>query len=153
MGSGSIKVQLYNTNKSTTTNTISIQFKLQNTGAAALNLSTLKIRYYYTIDGVKDQSYWCDYAQAGSVNITGTFTAMAAPKLTADNFLEIGFNGAAGSLAPGAGTEIQIRFAKTDWSDYTQTNDYSFNSAASTYTDWPQATGYVAGGLQWGVEP
>jgi hypothetical protein len=130
-----------------------MQFKLLNTGSTPLALSTVKIRYYYTIDGVKAQSFWCDYAQAGSVNITGTFTAMSQPKGAADYYLEIGFTSAAGSLAPGAGTEIQIRFAKTDWSNYTQTNDYSFNSAAGAYTDWPQATGYISGELQWGIEP
>lgn len=34
-----------------------------------------------------------------------------------------------------------------------QTNDYSFNSTATTYTDWTKVTGYVSGVLQWGMEP
>lgn len=152
-GTGSIKVQMYNSNKSATSNMIYGQFKLVNTGTAAITLSNVKIRYYYTIDGVQTQNFYCDYSQAGSSNVTGTFVSMATAKTNADYYLEIGFTSGAGSLAVGANIEIQIRFAKSDWSNYTQTNDYSFNSSASTHVDWANAPGYISGVKQWGTEP
>ncbi len=150
---GSIKIQMYNSNTSVTTNMIYAQFKLFNTGTSAISLSNIKIRYYYTIDGVKAQSFWCDYSPVGSGNVTGTFVGMSTAKTGADYYLEVGFTSGAGTLAAGAGVEIQTRFAKTDWSNYTQTNDYSFNSSATSYVDWTQATGYISGALQWGIEP
>ncbi len=152
-GTGGIKIQMYNSNTSATTNMVYAQFKLFNTGTGAITLSNVKIRYYYTIDGVKAQSFFCDYSQAGSSNVTGTFVSMAAPKTNADYYLEIGFTSGAGTLASGANIDIQTRFAKTDWTNYTQTNDYSFNSTATSSVDWTKATGYVSGALQWGTEP
>jgi hypothetical protein len=67
--------------------------------------------------------------------------------------LEIGFTSGAGNLAAGASTQVQCRCAKSDWSNYTQSNDYSFNSFATSYVDWTKVTGYVSGAMAWGVEP
>jgi len=111
------------------------------------------IRYYYTIDGSQTQIFYCDYSSAGSSNVTGTFVAMATAKTGADTYLEVGFTSSAGSLAAGGSVTVQTRLAKTDWSNYTQTNDYSFNSLGTAYADWTKITGYVSGVLQWGVEP
>ena len=130
-----------------------MNFKLINTGSSAITLSNVKIRYYYTIDGVKTQNFYCDYSPAGSSNITGTFVTMGAAKTGADTYVEVGFTSGAGSLAAGANVVIQSRIAKSDWSNYTQTNDYSFNSTGTAYVDWTKTTGYVAGSLQWGTEP
>lgn len=152
-GTSGIKVQMYNSNMSATTNMIYPQFKLFNTGTGAITLSNVKIRYYYTIDGVQAQSFWCDYSQVGSSNVTGTFVTMATSKTGADTYLEVGFTSGAGNLAAGANIDIQTRFAKTDWSNYNQTNDYSFNSSATSYVDWTKVTGYFSGALQWGTEP
>jgi hypothetical protein len=72
----------------------------------------------------------------------------------ADTYVEIGFTSGAGSLAANGGnTTVQARVAKSNWSNYTQTNDYSFNSTVTTFVDWTKVTGYVSGSLQWGVEP
>ncbi len=150
---GGIKVQMYNSNTAATSNMIYPQFKLINTGTSAISLSDVKIRYYYTIDGVKAQNFYCDYSPVGSSNITGMFVSMTTPKSGADYYLEIGFTSNAGSLAAGENVTIQTRFAKTDWSNYTQTNDYSFNPTATTYVDWTKATGYTSGVLKWGTEP
>lgn len=67
--------------------------------------------------------------------------------------LEIGFKASAGSLAAGQSTEIQARFSKTDWTNYTQTDDYSFAPTQTAYAEWTKVTGYIAGSLQWGIEP
>jgi endoglucanase len=150
---GSIKVQFYNQSTAATSNQIYTNIKLVNTGSSAIALSNVKIRYYYTIDGSKAQTFYCDYSPIGSSNVSGTFVTMSTAKTGADTYLEVGFSTGAGNLAAGGNVTIQGRFAKSDWSNYTQTDDYSFNSTATTYVDWAKTTGYVSGALQWGTEP
>ena len=150
---GSIKVQFYNQITAATGNQIYTNIKLVNTGSSAITLSNVKIRYYYTIDGSKPQTFYCDYTPVGSSNVTGTFVTMSTAKTGADTYLEVGFSSGAGSLSAGGNVTIQGRIAKNDWSNYTQTDDYSFNSSATTYVDWAKTTGYVSGALQWGTEP
>ncbi len=152
-GSGSIKVQQYNSSTAATGNTLNPRIKLVNTGTTAVNLADVKLRYYYTNEGEKVQSFWCDWSTAGSSNVTGIFAKLSAPASGADSYLEIGFTSGAGSLAAGASTEIQIRVSKNDWSNYTQTGDYSFDPIDTAYADWSKTTGYIAGALQWGIEP
>jgi arabinogalactan endo-1,4-beta-galactosidase len=150
---GDIKIQFYNQSSAATTNQLYLNFRLVNSGTAGVTLSSVKIRYYYTIDGPKPQNFYCDWAQAGGGNISGSFVTMSTSKTGADTYVEIGFSSGAGNLAGGASTTIQARVAKNDWTNYTQTNDYSFNSSATTYVDWTRVTGYISGALQWGVEP
>jgi hypothetical protein len=145
-----IKVQCYNQSTAAITNQIYLNIRLVNTGINVIPLSKVKIRYYYTIDGAKPQNFSCDWSSIGSGNVTGTFVTMLTPKTGADTFLEIGFTGGAGSLAKGGNTMIQARVSKNDWSNYNQTNDYSFNPSATTYADWDKVTGFV---LKWGAEP
>jgi hypothetical protein len=150
---GDVKLQMFNGNTSVTTNGIAPRFYLVNTGSNSINLSDVKLRYYYTIDGEKSQNFWCDWSSIGSSNVTGTFVKMATPKTGADYYLEIGFTSGAGSLQAGQGIEVQGRFSKTDWTNYTQTGDYSFNSSGTSYVDWNKATAYISGKLNWGIEP
>lgn len=150
---GSIKVQFYNQSTAATTNQVYLNIQLVNTGNSVITLANVKLRYYYTVDGAKPQNFYCDYAPVGSSNVTGTFVTMDTAKTGADTYVELGFNSGAGSLAAGSNTTIQARFAKNDWTNYTQTNDYSFNSSATTFVDWTKTTGYVSRELQWGVEP
>ncbi|HCL03678.1 MAG TPA: exoglucanase, partial [Lachnoclostridium phytofermentans] len=48
---GDVKIQMFNGNTSATTNGIAPRFYLVNTGSNSINLSDVKLRYYYTIDG------------------------------------------------------------------------------------------------------
>jgi hypothetical protein len=150
---GSLKVQFYNQSTAASTNQIYPNIKLVNTGTSAVTLSNVKIRYYYTVDGVQSQTFYCDYTSVGTANVTSSFVTMATAKTGADTYLEVGFLSGAGSLAAGGNATIQARFAKSDWSNYTQTNDYSFNSTGTAYADWTKVTAYLSGSLQWGVEP
>nr|QAT96393.1 cellulase [Paenibacillus sp.] len=152
-GSGSIKVQMYNGNTTAVTNGLNPRIKIVNTGTSAVSLSSVKVRYYYTVDGNVAQTFFCDWSSAGCGNITSTFTALATPKTNADHYAEIGFASSAGSLAAGQSIDIQLRISKNDWSNYTQTNDYSFNVSDTAYVDWNKVTAYVGGVLSWGVEP
>jgi len=149
----SIKVQMYNANRSATNNTIFPWYKIYNTGTVPVSLADIKIRYYYTINGEKDQNFWCDWSDIGSSKVTGTFAKMLEKKNGADSYLEIGFKNGAKTLEPGDSIELQCRIAKTDWTNYDQSDDYSFDSNSTGYTDSNKVTGYNAGTLIWGNEP
>lgn len=150
---GEVNLQMFNGNTSATTNGIAPRFKLYNTGTSSLKLSDVKIRYYYTIDGEMQQNFWCDWSSAGTANVTGTFVKMDTATSSADYYLEIGFNEAAGELAAGDSIEVQGRFSKTDWTNYTQTGDYSFMSSGSSYTDTDTVVVYISNELSFGIEP
>ncbi|MFZ5985815.1 MAG: S8 family serine peptidase [Bacillota bacterium] len=148
-----ITVSMYNSNKQGTTSGISPYFLLTNTGSSSIRLSDIKLRYYYTVDGEKMQNYWCDWSSIGSQNITGSFVKIPSHSKGADYYLEVGFTDASGYLNSGESATIQMRFSKADWSDYNQTNDFSFNSSAAGYELWNKVTVYVSGSLVWGSEP
>lgn len=149
--SGEVSVQMFNANTQTTTNGIMPRFRVVNTGTEPVDLSTVKIHYYYTKDGTQEQNFWCDWSSIGSNNVTYSFNSVS--KTNADTCLEIGFTSGAGTLQPGQSIEVQARFSKTDWSNYDQSNDYSFNPNNSYYGDWSKVTVYVGGTLSYGVEP
>ena len=148
-----LKVEFYNTNTQADSNSIYPKFRLTNTGSSPINLADLKLRYYYTIDGEKSQTFWCDWSPVGSNNVTGKFEKLSPAVTGADYYLEISFSSGAGSLAPNTPIEVQGRFAKSDWTNYNQADDYSFNSSATNYTTWNKVTAYLNGKLVWGIEP
>lgn len=150
---GDIKVQMFNGNTASSTNGIAPRIKLYNNGDTIVKLSDVKLRYYYTIDGEIQQNFWCDWSTIGSSNVTGKFVKMDTAKTGADYYLEIGFANGAGNLEVGQSIEVQVRFSKSNWSNYTQTGDYSFNSTNNNYVDWAKITGYLGDKLEWGVEP
>jgi len=144
---------MFNGNTASSINGLTPKFKLTNTGSSPIDLSKVTIRYYYTVDGSVSQAFNVDYAMVGSSNLNGSFKSMSSPTSTADNYLEITFTSVAGNLAAGASTEIHTRINKSDWSNYNQSNDYSFNSSATNFADWSKITVYISGTKVSGSEP
>jgi endoglucanase len=139
---------------SATTNTPRPHFEIVNNTTSSVSLSSLTIRYWYTEDGTQSQQFACDYAFVGCSNVTGSFVSMSSPTSTADTYLQVGFTSGAGSIAAnGNSGEIQTRFNKSDWSNYNQANDYSWNQNQTSYAPWNQVTLYLNGQLVWGTEP
>jgi hypothetical protein len=130
-----------------------LRIKVENTGNAALDLSDIKLRYYYTIDGYSDQIFICDWASIGAHNVTGRFEKMSSSRPGADTFLEIGFSKSAGVLEPGSSLDMNIRYSKTDLTEYNFEDDYSFKSMNYVFEDWDKITAYISGVLKWGREP
>ncbi len=148
-----LQVQFFNGNTNLSTNGISPKFKLVNTGNKDINLADVTLRYYYTIDGEITQNFWCDWASIGSGNVSYQFVKLTTPSSTADYYLELSFTTAAGTLKAGQSAEIQGRFAKSNWSNYNQSNDYSFHATSSQYISSDKVTGFIHGNLVWGIEP
>lgn len=148
-----IELQMYNGVTSTSSNTINIRYKIINNGTSSIPLSQVKLRYYYTNDADKKQNFWCDWSNVGSENVTGNFISLSPSKTNANIYFETGFTTAAGSLEPGAYVELMIRISREDWSNYDQSNDYSFRADANSYASWSYATAYIDNVLSWGIEP
>ncbi|WP_157668447.1 HYR domain-containing protein [Ruminiclostridium cellulolyticum] len=152
-------VKSFNATTSATTNSIDPRIMFENTGKTEFKLSDLKIRYYFTSDSDKDQSYWCDYAEikgaSGQRNITSSVkgSSVLFTGTQCDHYIEITFSGSTETLKPGESVLVQGRFSKADWSNYTQTNDYSFNPTAKDYTETSKITVYSSGNLIGGIEP
>lgn len=152
-GGVSLRLQMVNGTTAANDNTIAPRYRLFNSGVVSADLKQVVIRYYYTIDGDRQQTFWCDWSQVGSANVNGTFIKLSNPSAGADTALDVSFTAAAGALTAGSMIEIQDRIAKVDWSSYYQTDDYSFNSAGSTFIDWQKAVVFYGGVRVWGVEP
>lgn len=115
------------------TNPVSNQIRpnlvLENTGKTPVNLQTLMICYFYTPDVSQSQEVLVEYAGIGTDNVLATSGYDPA----ANRCLRIEFTAGAGSLAPGGSTgEIRISVNNADWSNYDQSNDYSFEPANTT---------------------
>ncbi|MGF7035613.1 cellulose 1,4-beta-cellobiosidase [Paenibacillus mucilaginosus] len=149
---GSLAVQYRAGNTNAADNAISPHFNIKNNGTTAVNLSDLKIRYYFTKDGSAGLDSWVDWAQVGGANVQRVFGS--ASGTGADTYVEISFTAAAGSIPAGGQTgDIQLRMAKTDWSNFNETGDYSFDGTKTAYANWDKVTLYQGGKLVWGIEP
>lgn len=158
---GEAKLECGQTSASETTNTIGIKLKITNTSGKAMRLSDLKARYYYTIDQEIHQMMWCDHAAMMSSNgyetvtqlVKGEFVDLDEPVENADTYLEVSFEDTDKLLPNGGTVEMQIRITNKNWSNYTQTNDYSFMGKQMDYAIWENITLYYQDELISGMEP
>ena len=149
---GGITVQYKNNDTAPTDNQIKPGLQIVNTGTAALSLSTVTVRYYFTREaGASTFSTYCDYAAIDCANVKTKVVQMLAPVAGADAYLEVSFTG--GSVAAGGNSgAIQLRLNKTDWSNFVESDDYSYGTGTA-YADASKAVGYVNGVQAWGAPP
>jgi endoglucanase len=135
-------------------NMINPVFQVKNTGSAALELSRVKLRYWFTDESSQSYNFACDYVKLGTANITGDFVRLTQGLAQADAYFELGFADEAGKLNAGANTgEIKIRLYRTDYTPFQQSDDYSFNSDLLVMGQNEKVTAYIDGKLVYGVEP
>ncbi|MGW3716884.1 glycoside hydrolase family 6 protein [Streptomyces sp. NPDC005133] len=151
-GTGTLKVQYKNNDSSATDNQIRMGLQLVNTGSTAVNLSTVKVRYWFTPEaGASTFGTACDYAALGCGSVTTGVTASGSSAAGASHYLEVGFG--SGTLAAGASTgEIQLRLNKSDWSNFNEADDYS-RTTNTAYADASKIGVYVGSTLTWGTAP
>ncbi|MGW2652542.1 glycoside hydrolase family 6 protein [Streptomyces sp. NPDC001478] len=150
-GTGTLKVQYKNTDSSVTDNQIRMGLQLVNTGSSPVDLSTVKVRYWFTPEaGASTFGTACDYAVIGCGKVTLNVTSNGS-LAGASHYLEVGFG--SGTLAAGASTgEIQLRLNKSDWSNFNEADDYS-RATNTAYADASKIGLYTAGALSWGTAP
>ncbi|MNN05898.1 Endoglucanase 1 precursor [compost metagenome] len=135
-----------------TDNQIKPYFNIKNNGTTAVNLSNLKIRYYFTKDSNQALNGVIDWAQVGNSNIQISFASTTGENT--DTYVELSFTSSAGVIPAGGQTgDIQLRLYKGDWSNFSETNDYSYDPTKTSYTDWNKVTLYQNDSLVWGIAP
>jgi endoglucanase len=151
-GTGAFKVQYKNNDTAAGDNQIRPGLQLVNTGSAALPLSDVTVRYYFTRDGgTSTFSTWCDYAAIGCGNVRTRVVPLATAVSGADAYLEVSFTG--GTLPAGASSgDLQLRLNKTDWSPFNESDDYSRGTGTS-YADAAKVPAYSGATLAWGTPP
>jgi hypothetical protein len=139
-------------------NALTPWLRVNNTSSDPLDLSPTTVRYWFTKDAPAGTvvNVYCDYAwldctPTGNVTARAVSVSPARPK--ADMYVEVAFKSTAPALAPGDTTyDIQLRVHKSDWSNFDETNDYSYTTGGS-FADAPKVTVYYKGVLVWGTEP
>ncbi len=134
------------------TNTIRSTVNIVNNGTVPVDLSDVKLRYWFTCDGSEQNTFTCEYAPCGTENVLGNCFGIENASTNADTYCEITFTNAAGKLAPGASTG-DIPFRIDGLSEYDITNDYSCNTEMeSAFGDNERITAYIKGQLVYGKE-
>jgi hypothetical protein len=160
-----VKVQY--TCRSNDSGQASFVLDVTNEAAVSFPLTSLTLRYWYTVDATKEQELDCDFAKIGCTNLVTSadtspgpkFVAVMPPKMNATEYAEIAFKAGALALDPFLDTgEIQLRLHNKDYSPITQSDDYSFdqdncNPMSPTAVEWANITAYLDGVLVWGTEP
>ena len=132
--------------ESITSNTIGRKIIMKNTEGEAVDLAALSVRYYFTKEGNVGQTYFCDHASmtfnkapwyAGlTSDITYKVVNLDTPVNGADTYLELTFEKVGYDLEVGDTLEIEGRLTNTNWSNFDQSNDYSYsNGAVVLYND------------------
>lgn len=137
------------------TNTITNNISLTHQGGADIDLAKLSLRYYYTKEGTASEGFSCDHASM-QLNqepwyapytdvVEGNFVSMTNPKTNASHYLEITFD-TRDIFVEGSTLSFNTRMYKNDWSNYDQSNDYSFG-------DTSRINVYYDNELVLGIEP
>ncbi|GGA98297.1 cellulose binding domain-containing protein [Puia dinghuensis] len=150
----SLKAYYQNQNSSPNTNTISDYVTVNNEGNVPVNYNDLSVRYWFTEDGTAGLNAWVDYALLGSSNIHDQFVSLNPVRDSADTYFELKVDSSVGALYPLSSTgNIQYRIAKTDWSAFNETNDWSYAPAAPGLAQNSHITIYYKDSLIYGTEP
>jgi len=121
---------------------------ISNTGSAPVRLEDLELVYWFQDDPGQTYLFACDWAEIGCENIRGEFQAGEDGAYA----LRVRFEpGLAPLLSGQESGEIKLRFNRSDWSEFRQSDDYSF-SPTPDYVEWEHVAIYSGGNLVWGKE-
>ncbi|TDN39301.1 T9SS type A sorting domain-containing protein [Hymenobacter sp. UV11] len=145
-----VQLQAQSANQTTedSRNTIDVVAQVDNLSTLAVPYQDLTVRYWFTPDGTSPVQGGVGYAQLGTSAVSLTFGQAGTQP-----YAELHFAASLGSLAPlGNSGRIILHLNKQNYSNFTQTNDYSFrpdNMLAANL----HVTVYQQGQLVYGQEP
>ena len=137
------------------------EIHLVNQGKNAVALASLSLRYYFTVGGedstsVQVTEHSANATGVGGGDITGvtSWTVTAIPAVfEADTYLNVSFPTATTSLAPGDTATIYSTLTFVDNGAMIQTNDYSFDAAATIDQPYDRIPVYSGDSLIYGTPP
>jgi endoglucanase len=134
------------------TSTLQPFFKIVNSGNSSIKLQKVKIRYWFTSDTLT-AALTLSWHWASVNGVSGTLVKLDQTKDKSNYYFEENFSADSGSLDPGKTVEIQNGIVKSTWTNFIQSNDFSFNNSASTYIENTKVSVYMNGKLVSGTEP
>ena len=134
---------------------VTLGLQVENTGDAALDLTTVTLRYWFTNDyGSGGLDSRCNYVPAplDCSKVRRAVGTVEPARVGGDRYLELAFT--SGTLPAGGSTGgIQVQVFRSGGSGpFDQTDDFS-HTTRSSLGDAPNVTLYVDGNLAWGTEP
>ena len=148
----SLLLKVYSQAQTNSANTISTTLDIRNEGNVAVDFKDLKARYWFTPDGTSALKFTVDFAKVGNSAITGGFVTPGQLRVNGGTYLEVQVKPTNTNFYPLTSTgNIQYRINKNDWTNFNQTNDYSYVTGALAAN--PKITLYHKGVLVYGTEP
>jgi hypothetical protein len=135
-----------------TNNSIRPYLKVLNNDSTNVSYRELTMRYWFTPENYTGINAFIDYAALGN-NVRAAYIPLQQPHNGAYGYVEYSFDSTAGNLLAGANSgEIQSRLANSNWGNFNEADDYSYQHSTS-YVANNKITLYRNGTLVWGVEP
>ena len=136
-----------------TDNVIRPYLQLGNDGGTPIPYSELTIRYWLTSENASALVPQIDWAQLGTGYVSARYVALPTTRQGAYGYVEYAFLPGAGTLAGGTNSgPIYTSFHKRNWSDFDETDDYSYRPA-NVFVLNDHITVYQNGTLISGIEP
>lgn len=159
---GTVRLEYRVIETAATSNVIRFGFRITNESGVDLSLDELEIRYWYTSEPAGTNIYSPENAPIGTQYISGATGTIENEFymglfISADAVVSVGQGSdgvTANYLPDNANTGIiEGRINEQNWGNFTQTNDYSFDSSVTAYANYQNINVYYKGKLVWGTQP
>lgn len=110
-----------------------------------IDLADVTLRYYYTKEGTSEEEIVIDYAS--SIQPSDIIAT------SEDGYINIGFTQDACILKDTDFIEFLLRMYKLDYTNYDQSDDYSFEPLLTEYDFYKRISMFVKGDKVWGYSP
>lgn len=159
---GSVELEYRVIETDNVTNAIRFGFRITNKSGVDLTLEDLEIRYWLTSEPPGTDSYTGENVSIGAGNISGVPGVIEGEEymglfISSDAVISVGQGGdgvTPNFLPDQANTGvIEGRINDSAWGNYTQSDDYSFDSSVTSYATFQQINVYYKGILVWGEQP
>ncbi|MCC4211277.1 cellulose binding domain-containing protein [Leeuwenhoekiella parthenopeia] len=150
----SLAIYYKNSDAKPMNNQIEPHFELKNIGGTTEQLSDYSFRYWFKTENYDDLNSVIDYAALDKSNIKTSIQQVSNPRIGATHYLQVEFSDDLESLSAGEGTGIiQSRIHKKNWTNFDETNDFSYQASAPAFKSSESISIYKNGELIWGMEP